>query len=71
MNKRIRKKVYKRAEEKLFAAIKPGETRSIQQMAKEDNILSPIESKVFNEMQRKMWNVFEEIKAEFISEGKW
>lgn len=72
MNKRIRKKVYKRAEEKvLSAARKSGETRSVQQIAREDNILSPLENKVFNDVQRKMWAVFEEIKAELISEGKW
>lgn len=72
MNKRIRKKVYKRAEEKLFAAArKPGETRSIQQIAREDNILSPLEYKAFNDVQRKMWVVFKEIKDELISEGKW
>lgn len=72
MNKRIRKKVYKRAEEKLFtAARKPGETRSIQQITREDKILSPLENKVFNDVQSKMWVVFEEIKTELISEGKW
>ena len=71
MNKRIRKKVYKRAEEKLFEAVKPGEIRSIQQIAREDNILSPLEYKVFHEVQRKILKVFEEIKAELIAEGKW
>lgn len=72
MKKRIRKKVYNRAEGKLFtAARKPGESRTIQQIAKEDNVLSPLEQKVFESEQRKMRKVFEEIKAELIAEGKW
>lgn len=72
MNRRIRKKVYNRAEEKLFAAArKPGESRTIQQIAREDDILSPLEQKGFESQQRKMRKVFEEIKAELIAEGKW
>lgn len=71
MNKRICKKVYKRAEEKLMAAIKLGETRTIQQIAKEDRILTPLEYRVFLKGQNWDLRLFEKVKAELIAEGKW
>lgn len=71
MNKRIQKKVYKRAEAKLMAARKPGETRSTLQQAMEDSILTPVERRVFLKMQNYSQRLFEEIKAELINERKW
>ena len=71
MNKRIQKKVYKRAEAKLMAARKPGETRSTLQQAKEDGILTPLEHRVFLKGQNWDLRLFEKVKAELIAEGKW
>lgn len=54
MNKRIRKKVLKRAEKKVFAQYGPGETRSTTEMAKVPGVLTPLERRIFL-ADRKFW----------------
>lgn len=55
MNKRMRKKVLKRAESKVFAQYGPGETRSTTEIAKLPGVLTPLERKVFI-ADRTFWN---------------
>jgi hypothetical protein len=57
MNKRIRKKVLKRAEQKVYAQYGPGETRSTTEMAKVPGVLTPLERRVFL-ADRTFWNNF-------------
>ena len=71
MNKRILKKVYKRAERKLLAASKPYDNRSTLEIEQRERILSPLERKVFLREQALRGVLFEQVKAELIAEGKW
>ena len=72
MNKRIYKKVYNRADKKLISYIKANkDERSTLEVAKTENILSLLETKVFLKEQNKRLKLFNEIKKELISEGEW
>lgn len=72
MNKRICKKVYNRADKKLISYIKANkDKRSTLEVAKTENILSSLETKVFLKEQNKRLKLFNEIKKELISEGNW
>ena len=72
MNKRIYKKVYERAEKKLISYIKTNkDKRSTLKIAETENILSPLERKVFLKEQNKRLKLLDEIKKELISEGNW
>ena len=72
MNKRIYKKVYNRADKKLISYIKANkDKRSTLEVAKTENILSLLETKVFLKEQNKRLKLFNEIKKELISEGEW
>lgn len=66
MNKRIRKKVLKRAESKVYAALVP--QRSTTEIAKMPGVLTPLERKVFL-ADREFWNnltltIVQELKEE-------
>ena len=72
MNKRIYKKVYKRADKKLHNYIEQnGEKRTTLEVAKEEHILSTLEKRVFLKAHERQMKLFEEIKSELIAEGKW
>ena len=72
MNKRIYKKVYKRADEKLNSFIKRNkDKRTTFEVAKEEHILSALEKRVFLKEQERQIKLFNEIKAELIVEGNW
>ncbi|MBQ8806617.1 MAG: hypothetical protein IJZ68_09265 [Bacteroidaceae bacterium] len=55
MNKRIRKKVLKRAEAKVYAQLGPAVCRSTTEIAKIPGVLTPLERKVFI-ADRTFWN---------------
>lgn len=55
MNKRIRKKVLKRAEAKVYAQLGPADRRSTTEIAKIPGVLTPLERKVFI-ADRTFWN---------------
>ena len=72
MNKRIYKKVYKRADEKLNSFIKRNkDKRTTLEVAKEEPVLSALEKRIFLKEQERQMKLFNEIKAELIAEGKW
>ena len=72
MNKRIYKKVYKRADKKLHNYIEQnGEKRTTLEVAKEEHILLGLEKKVFLQVHERQMKLFNEIKSELIAEGKW
>ena len=71
MNKRIAKKVYKRAEKKLLTCRTPQEKRSTLQVELEDCVLSSLERKVFLKEQYRRIRLLTEIKESLIQEGKW
>lgn len=72
MNKRISKKIYKRADEKLNSFIKQNkDKRTTLEVAKEEHILSALEKRVFLKEQEHQMKLFNEIKTELIAEGKW
>lgn len=68
MNKRIRKKIYKRAHKKLESYRTPVDHRSYFEIAKEGHVLSDLERRVFLNEEKKWINftnsVLEEIKTE-------
>ena len=55
MNKRIRKKVLKRAEAKVYAQLGPADRRSTTEIAEIPGVLTPLERKVFI-ADRTFWN---------------
>lgn len=68
MNKRIRKKIYKRAHKKLESYKAPADHRSYFKIAKEEHVLSDLERRVFLSEEKK-WikftdSILEEIKVE-------
>lgn len=72
MNKRVCKKVYKRADKKLNDYIEQNkDKRSTFEVAKEEHILSTLERKVFLKVQERQIKLFNEIKTELIEEGNW
>lgn len=72
MNKRIYKKVYKRADKKLNNYIKQNkDKRTTLKVEIEEQILSALEKRVFLKEQNRRLNLFDEIKEELIAEGKW
>ena len=72
MNKRIYKKVYKRADKKLCDFIKQNkDKRTTLQVANEEHILSKLEKGVFLKAHRRQMILFDEIKTELQLEGKW
>lgn len=72
MNKRIYKKIYKRADEKVTNFIKRNkDKRSTFEIAKEEPVLSALEKRIFLKEQERQIKLFNEIKAELIKEGNW
>lgn len=71
MNKRIFKKLYKRAEQKLASSRNPNEARSSLEVETQERILSPLERVVFLKEQHRRLHIFSQIKEELISEGLW
>lgn len=65
MNKRIRNKIYKIAENKLdnFRTLY-NDKRTYLQIAKEENVLSGLEKKIFIEKQNKIIRIINEILSE-------
>ena len=65
MNKRIRNKIYKIAENKLDNFITLyNDKRTYLQIAKEENVLSGLEKKIFIEKQNKIIRITNEILSE-------
>lgn len=72
MNKRISKKIYKRANQKLNQYIKlHKDKRTTLEVEQSKHILLPLERNVFLSKQRKYMKLFNEIKSELIDEGNW
>lgn len=72
MNKRVCKKVYKRADKKVRDFIEQNkDKRSTFEVVKEEHVLSALERRVFLKEQERQIKLFNEIKAELISEGNW
>lgn len=74
MNKRIRKKIYKRAEQKLlevYAKDRNFPKRSTLAIELEEHILSPIERKVFLREQYRDLALFNKVVEELKTEGSW
>lgn len=72
MNKRIYRKVYKRANDKLCDFIKQNkDKRTTFEVENDEHILSGLERKVFLKEHNRQMKLFEEIKSELVSEGKW
>lgn len=74
MNKRIRKKVYKRAEQKLlevYANDRNFPKRSTLTIELEEHILAPLERKVFLKEQYRDLSLFNKVVEELKSEGLW
>lgn len=72
MNKRISKKIYKRANQKLNQYIKlHKDKRTTLEVEQSERILLPFERNVFLSKQRKYMKLFNEIKNELIDEGNW
>lgn len=70
MNKRIFKKIYKRAEKKLAAYRKMKDKRSYLELEKEECILSRLERKIFFREQNKRLSLVNEIIEELKAEGQ-
>jgi hypothetical protein len=68
MNKRIFKKIYKRAEYKLEQNKKPRDRRTYEEKLQ---VLSSIELKVWNIKQNILCNITDSIIKELKAEGKW
>ena len=72
MNKRISKKIYKRANQKLNQYIQlHKDKRTTLEVQQSEHILLPSERNVFLSKQRKYMKLFNEIKNELIDEGNW
>jgi hypothetical protein len=74
MNKRIRKKAYKRAEKKLLevhAKDRNFPKRSTLTIELEEHILTPLERKVFLREQYRDLALFDKVVEELKSEGLW
>lgn len=71
MNKRIRNKIYKKAEKKLddFRTL-CNDKRTYFQISKEENILSGLEKKIFVKEQKKLIRLTNEILTEIELEQK-
>lgn len=72
MNKRISKKIYKRANQKLNQYIQlHKDKRTTLEVEQSEHILLLLERNVFLSKQRKYMKLFNEIKNELIDEGNW
>ena len=72
MNKRISKKIYKRANQKLNQYIQlHKDKRTTLEVEQSEHILLPFERNVFLSKQRKYMKLFNESKNELIDEGNW
>lgn len=72
MNKRISKKIYKRATKKINQYIQlHKDKRTTLEVEQSEHILLPLERKVFLSKQRKYMKLLNEIKNELIDEGNW
>lgn len=72
MNKRISKKIYKRATKKLKQYIQlHKDKRTTLEVEQSEHILLPLERNVFLSKQRKYMKLLNEIKNELIDEGNW
>lgn len=72
MNKRISKKIYKRATKKLNQYIQlHKDKRTALEVEQSEHILLPLERNVFLSKQRKYMKLLNEIKNELIDEGNW
>lgn len=72
MNRRIRNKVYNRANDKLLDYIREhNDKRTTLEIELQEKILTPLERRVFLKQQARFSKLFEEIKNELIAEGTW
>ena len=71
MNKRISKKIYKRANQKLNQYIQLHKDKRTTLEVEQSKHILPFERNVFLSKQRKYMKLFNEIKNELIDEGNW